>query len=1370
MDLTTAFGKVSLGLGKLDGDNYHSWKFNMRMYLIGKDVWDYVDGTEKLPDEPSEEEKKKFRKNDNQALSAICLNVKPALQIYVRNAKTAKEAWDSLSGHFEEKTLSKKIDYRKQLYACKLSSGTTMEAHLNRLKTIAEHLEALKDPVSDKDLVMILVSSLPDSYNNFVTALESLKEEELKWTYVRDRLMAEYDRKKGGDGKGNSRGDDALYAGNGGNNFKGNGKKFSSNSKPWQKNFHSEKECHHCHQKGHIRRDCAKWKSSKSGNNGGGAATNNGGGGGGVSNFTVSQNVGVKVGLNPTFSPEFAFKVCEDSVGDDDWWIDSGASNHMSPNESDFLNYTEFEEPVKVNLADKSHLLALGSGDVGIQLYDINNRTVDVKLKNTLYIPTIQNKLFSVSSAVEIDGAVKFDKDGVTWEKDGISTKIGQKHGKLFKLNSQSRSSDHSCYLSKAKDSVSLWHQRFGHLNESDLKMLNNKEMVTGMDLVVKDGEEVGVCHGCTLGKARRFSFPKKSECKTTKPLQLIHSDLCGPMHIPSVGGSRYFVTYTDDYSRYVSVYMLKTKDEAYDKFVEYVELVENQLDLKVKKFRSDGGGEYVGNNFKEFCKSRGIAIEGSISYTPQQNGVAERMNRTLVEMARSMIHHANLPQHLWAEAVATAAYIRNRCPTSSFKGVTPYEMLCGIKPDVDHLRVFGCDVYVHIPDQKRRKLEKKAYKAVFAGYPVGKKGYKIFNPANNRFAYSRDVTFQENSFTAFDSRNLAGQDVSPFDDMFDISEDFIKVDDSDDERDDVIDDEQQIVIEDVVIDILDEDGRATVNGMVVEEEVEKKVPVVRKSTRESKAPDTYGEWANIAVTGSDPNTFKQAMKSPSSENWKKAMYEEFSSLTKHKTWDLVDLPDRANLVGCKWVFKTKRRADGEIDKFKSRLVAQGYSQEEGVDFDEVFAPVAKYKSIRTVLAIANQLNLDVHQMDVKTAFLNGDLNEDIYMKQPEGFVSKKFPAKVCKLNKSLYGLKQSARMWNMKIDEYLKAAKYTQSEADPCIYYRTEIVDGKTLIMIIAVYVDDTILLSNDTDLMLLEKKRLSERFEMDDRGEIHYILGMEVKRNREEKTMTISQKSYLESVLARFDMQNCNPVGTPLEAGKKFVKISDDEEPVDVRKYQAAIGSLNYAAIATRPDLSVAVSMLSQHMRNPSADHWSGVKRVLRYIRGTIDFGLKFTYSDNFVLHGFADADWAGCTESRKSTSGEFFQIGNCAVSWRSKKQSVVALSSCEAEYISLCSATQEVVWLRRLLKSIGFHQDQATTICEDNQGAICLSKNPKDHTRTKHVDVKFHFTRETIEKNVVSLEYCPTGKMLADTLTKGLAKPAFEKFRTGMGVQQC
>ena len=304
----------------------------------------------------------------------------------------------------------------------------------------------------------------------------------------------------------------------------------------------------------------------------------------------------------------------------------------------------------------------------------------------------------------------------------------------------------------------------------------------------------------------------------------------------------------------------------------------------------------------------------------------------------------------------------------------------------------------------------------------------------------------------------------------------------------------------------------------------------------------------------------------------------------------------------------------------------------------------------------------------------------------------------------------------------------------------------------------------------MLAEKKRLGLRFAMDDRGEIHFILGMEVKRDRKNKVMTICQRSYLETVLARFGMQDCKPVGTPLETGKRFVQIDDNEEPVDVKLYQAAIGSLNYAAIATRPDLSVAVGMLSQHMRNPSEDHWSGVKRVLRYIKGTFDFGLKFTYSDSFVLHGFADADWAGCSESRKSTSGEVFKIGNCTVSWRSKKQSVVALSSCEAEYISLCSAAQETVWLRNLLADVGFEQTQATTIREDNQGAMCLARNPKDHTRTKHIDVKFHYTRETIENNILKLVYCPTGEMVADTLTKGLPKSGFEKFRSEMGVQKC
>ena len=388
-------------------------------------------------------------------------------------------------------------------------------------------------------------------------------------------------------------------------------------------------------------------------------------------------------------------------------------------------------------------------------------------------------------------------------------------------------------------------------------------------------------------------------------------------------------------------------------------------------------------------------------------------------------------------------------------------------------------------------------------------------------------------------------------------------------------------------------------------------------------------------------------------------------------------------------------------------------------------------------------------------------------MRQPEGFVDEKYPKKVCRLKRSLYGLKQSARCWNLILDEYLKSLKYSQSKADPCIYYRSEIINGKQEIMIIAVYVDDTIICSNSKNTLNAEKKNLSNRFEMDDRGEIHFILGMEVTRDRKNKRLTIDQKSYLKDILRRFSMEDCKPVSTPIEPGSKFTKLADGEDVVDETLYQAAVGSLNYAAIATRPDLSVAVGVLSQFMKNPGKEHWVGIKRVFRYIKGTLDYGLKFSHSDSFCLYGYSDADWAGCVDTRKSTSGQVFRLGGCTISWRSKKQPCVALSSTESEYMALCSAAQETVWLRNLMKDVGLNQNAATTIYEDNQGAIALSKNPKNHPRTEHIDVKYRYIREAVENGYLSLSYCPTAEMVADVMTKGLPKDSFQKFRTSMGV---
>ena len=324
---------------------------------------------------------------------------------------------------------------------------------------------------------------------------------------------------------------------------------------------------------------------------------------------------------------------------------------------------------------------------------------------------------------------------------------------------------------------------------------------------------------------------------------------------------------------------------------------------------------------------------------------------------------------------------------------------------------------------------------------------------------------------------------------------------------------------------------------------------------------------------------------------------------------------------------------------------------------------------------------------------------------------------------------------------------------------------------MIIAVYVDDTLLASNDDQMLRAEKAKLGERFEMDDRGQVHYLLGMSIQRERESKILTISQKSYLENILKRFGIQDCKPVSTPLEPGKKYDKLQDDRDPVDVQRYQAAIGSLIYASIASRPDIAEAVGVLSQFMARPGPEHWTGVKRLFHYIKGTLDFGLKYVASNkgDLSLQGYSDADWAGDVSTRKSTSGYVFKLGGATISWKSKRQSVVALSSTEAEYVALSSAAQETVWLRHLLSSIGFEQSHPTILYEDNQGAIALSKNPKDHPRTKHIDIKYHYIRECMEKKEAQLIYCTTEDMLADILTKGLPKVRYQHLRSLLGVAQ-
>ena len=427
---------------------------------------------------------------------------------------------------------------------------------------------------------------------------------------------------------------------------------------------------------------------------------------------------------------------------------------------------------------------------------------------------------------------------------------------------------------------------------------------------------------------------------------------------------------------------------------------------------------------------------------------------------------------------------------------------------------------------------------------------------------------------------------------------------------------------------------------------------VLRKSTRVRNQPERYGEWieddlmneilyANSAHT-TEPTTYKEAVESPESEKWKKAMQSEYDSLMKNYTCKLVKLPENRDTIGCKWIFKIKRNADGSIDRYKAHLVAQGYSQKEGIDFEETFSPVARFTSIRTMLEIANELDLEVHQMYVQTAFLHGKLSEEIYMEQPRGYEKAGNENLVCKLERGLYSLKQASRCWFLTIDEFLQASSYKQCDGDRCVYLKT--VEDKFLIL--ALYVDDVILATNSQELLKSEKEKLMTRFTMKDLGEAKFCLGIQIILKRKEGKMLLLQKSYLENLLEKFGMENSKPISTPQDLGMKLSK--NEDEPIETKRYQAAIGGLTYAVCATRPDLAAALSSLNQYSSNPSQEHWKAVKRVYRYIKGTLDYGLLYQSSQhgNVQLKGYVDADWGG-TENRKSISGYLFTLGSNLVS---------------------------------------------------------------------------------------------------------------------------
>lgn len=672
-------------------------------------------------------------------------------------------------------------------------------------------------------------------------------------------------------------------------------------------------------------------------------------------------------------------------------------------------------------------------------------------------------------------------------------------------------------------------------------------------------------------------------------------------------------------------MFLINSKDEVFDSFKEYEAIASAKFGKRISRLRCDNGGEYVGREFKKFCKKKGIQIEWTTPYSPEQNGVSERMNRTLVEKVRSMLCDSGVGKELWGPAIQTAAYLVNRSPASALGNrKTPYEVWEGRKPNVRNLRAFGADVHVHIPKERRKKLDAKSWKGIFVGYAPC--GYRVWDPKHKRIVVVRDVVFVEDSHTTSKVKPKSGcsPDVFPIRAVPDESEGGSDTeeddssgsdeDDSDGPDEDSDDSEEDSNDPDPGSDENDDEDNydSCADQTIREQEAEEQKELTgsgSKPKRNRKPPGWHQEYemdyTGFALNATNfvdnlPSSLAEMRKRPDWEKWYAAVRDEIDSLERNKTWTLVKLPEGRAPISCKWLFKVKPDESGEGSRYKARLVARGFSQKAGFDYAETYSPVARLDTVRVVLAIANAQRMAVHQMDVKTAFLNGHLEEEIYMSQPEGFERGKHL--VCRLNRSLYGLKQASRFHS-----FVERLGFRRSLSDPCLYVK----GSESSQIILVLYVDDLLVVSRQLKAVEAVKRCLSSEFEMSDVGEVRTFLGMRIDRDVEGRSLRISQRVFLENLLRRFNMSECKAASTPIECRLRLKK-GEEAERTD-KPYRELIGCLTYVTLTSRPDLCAAVSYLSQFQSCPTEQHWVHAKRVLRYIKGTLDLGLVFVAEDS-------------------------------------------------------------------------------------------------------------------------------------------------------------
>ncbi|PKU84061.1 Retrovirus-related Pol polyprotein from transposon TNT 1-94 [Dendrobium catenatum] len=1072
---------------QLSSDNYPIWRHQIIKLLRANDFDNFLAPPDP-PLDPSDSSAaasiKTWRIVDQNLQAAFCSTISPPVLPYILHLDTTHEIWQFLENQFQATSRSKVLQLKNVLHHISMKN-LSMVQYLTEIKKLVDQIASAGSTIDSEDIILYTLNGLPPAYQSFKTYVRNspnqIRLENLYAMLISEEIHITADAARSSADVVQQA---ALYA-NRGRGRRNRGRPppppQSSNGRNVTQQ-QSAPTCQICAKKGHTADVC--WHRMNA-------------------NYTPQSST----------TKQNSALVANSDTPSYDWYLDSGASSHMTNAAENLAQSTAYSGSDGVFIGDGRNIPIAHSG-TGI----LPTPTRKLFLSNLLHVPNISHNLISISNLVQDNNiSVTFDPMGFVFKDLKTNQPIlrGPCSSGLYRLVPPPTTSSAPSAFQASSEHRSHWHDRLGHPNSRTLHQIAQSNPTLHILLPAKS------CITCIQCKCHKLPF-ELSRSRTKFPLALLHADVWGPAPVPSPQGIRYFLILVDDYSRYTWLFTLTQQTSVYNVLKHFIIFIENQTNRTIKALRTDNGTEFVNHQMNDLLRSKGIRHQLSCPYTPEQNGVAKRKNRHILETTRSLLHRAYLPHYLWPEATSTAVYLINRMPSPNTQNKSPLQLMFNIIPNYKHLRTFGCECFPLLPRHERTKLQPKSNSFIFIGYSDIHKGYKCLNQESNSIIISRNVTFLEDSFPyQTNTSSLRQQTDEPSSSLL------LPTSKASEVRPPQLESPIQssaplrslsphppIQPHTTVSDRPLNQQQPTSDPPPV------KHPMVTRTQTGSLKPSRRLNLLTMCSHEPDPTSFKEASKNP---EWRQAMAEEFTALQQQGTWQLVPPPIQAPILGCKWTFRKKFNSDGSIARFKARLVAQGNQHEQGIDFGETFSPVAKLPTIRVLFTIALSNGWPVQQLDVSNAFLHGILTDTVYMTQPRGFVDQNYPNYVCRLQKAIYGLRQAPRQWYTTFTQFLLTIGFKYSQADPSLLTYTQ---NQTRIFLL-VYVDDILVTGNNNAAISTVLTKLQSQFNMKNLGPAHHFLGIKIQSLKDK--YFLSQSSYALSILKSVNLTDCNPLSNP-------------------------------------------------------------------------------------------------------------------------------------------------------------------------------------------------------------------------------------------------